>query len=286
MKENEMLEQTNETENVETETTEEIMDEGIALTDTTEVEETQSTEEKTEVKNLKDLLKSNPQYQEEFNNMMKTRLDRHTRKLESEYESKYADYKDAEAVLNAGLGTTNIKEANELMREHYRNEGVKIPDRVAPIYSKREVEILAKAYADEIIEDGYEAMLDEADKLAQKGYNNMNEREKIIFTTISDRLNAENDRKELLKIGAKEELLNNKDFQDFRKQFNSNVPVKNIYEMYIKNNKQKPEIENPGSMKNTTSGPKNFISEEEYDKMSRAEIRENMDLIEKSMAKW
>ena len=63
------------------------------------------------------------------------------------------------------------------------------------------------------------------------------------------------------------------------------MPIKDVYELYTKN-QPKPKFENPGSMKNTGSSPKDFITEAEYDKMSREQIRANMDLIEKSMAKW
>ena len=61
--ENEMLETANETENVETETTEEIMEEGIDLTDTPDTEELEPVEETPEVKKtLREFLKENSEW--------------------------------------------------------------------------------------------------------------------------------------------------------------------------------------------------------------------------------
>lgn len=274
-----VVEETNE--NIDAQTIEEN-EEGIELTDTADTEETnnESVEEKEEEK---------PQGRyvtdEELNSIVDKRVARKMSKLEREYESKYADYKDTEAVLNAGLGTSNIKEANERMREYYQNEGIKMPERAVPSYSEREVRILAEAEANEFIEDGYDSMLNEANRLASIGYANMNEREKIIFTKLGDELTKVNDKQELKKIGAKEELLKDENFISFRKKFNSNTPIKDVYELY-KEKQPKQKVETPGSMKNTSSGPKTFISEEEYDKMSREEVRANLDLIEKSMSKW
>ena len=82
MEENEMLEQTNETENVDTQTTEENVG-GIELTDTSEA--ANAVEETKEVKKtLRELLKENPEYQEEFNGMVKNRLDRKDREYQKE----------------------------------------------------------------------------------------------------------------------------------------------------------------------------------------------------------
>lgn len=275
-----VVEKTNE--NVVEQPTEEVV-EGIELTDTANADESANAEPAEE----KEEEKPQGRYvtDEELNSIVDKRVARKMSKLERDYESKYADYRDTEAVLNAGLGTTNIKEANERMREYYKEQGLNVPEPVKPGYSKRDIEILARAEANEIVEEGYEAMVEEANRLAQKGYANMNDREKIIFTTLGDKLSQKQDEDELLKLGAKKELLKDEDFISFRKQFNSNTPVKNVYELYTKNIEKK-EYKTPGSMKNTNSGPKDFISEAEYDKMSRAEIRANMDLIEKSMPKW
>ena len=129
-------------------------------------------------------------------------------------------------------------------------------------------------------------MLEEANKLAQKKYVNLSDKEKVIFNTLAEELNYAKDRKELQKLGAKEELLSDEDFNKFRSQFNSNTPIKDVYDLYQKVHTKKPKVENPGSMRSSSQeGEKTFISEAEYDKMTDEEIEKNMDLIRKSRYK-
>ena len=219
MENEEMLELTNDTENVETQTTEEMVEDGIELTDT---EGEQSNEEETPKKEevrqtFRELLKSNPDYQEEFSEMMKTRLDRQERTFQKELSK----YKDTENVLKSALGASDIEEANKKLREYYENEGIKLPEVYKPGLSSREIEVLAKADAQDFINEGYDSMLNEANRLAAKEYKNLNDRERIIFNTLAEELNKENSKRELLKVGAKEDVLNDKDFINFRNQFNS-----------------------------------------------------------------
>ena len=95
----EMLEPTNETENTEIETAEEIQ-EGIELTDTTESND----EETIEVaKDLRQILKDNPEYQKQFDDIVLKRL----RQQERKHQNDIARYKDVENVLRS---TLNISE--------------------------------------------------------------------------------------------------------------------------------------------------------------------------------
>lgn len=286
MENEEMLEQTSEAENVETQTTEEN-EEGIELTDTSEgVEEdkeTIETEENKEVKkSLREILESDESYQQEFSDMIKGRLDRQERKFQKELSK----YRDTDNVLRTTLNLNEDDDVNSKVREFYENEGVKLPEPIKAGLSTREIERLGIGDAEDIIVDGYEAMEEEANRLARIGYQNLNERERVCFNKLAETLTNEKNKRELLTLGAKEELLSDKDFIKFRNQFNLNTPIKDIYSLY-KNSQPKPKVDNPGSMKNTPSKTeKDFISEEEYDKMSREEVRKNMALIEKSMSKW
>lgn len=268
MENEEMLELTNDTENVETQTTEEMVEDGIELTDT---EGEQSNEEETPKKEevrqtFRELLKSNPDYQEEFSEMMKTRLDRQERTFQKELSK----YKDTENVLKSALGASDIEEANKKLREYYENEGIKLPEVYKPGLSSREIEVLAKADAQDFINEGYDSMLNEANRLAAKEYKNLNDRERIIFNTLAEELNKENSKRELLKVGAKEDVLNDKDFINFRNQFNSKTPIGDIYNLYLQthNSKQKPTL--MGSMKDTTAKKdiKDYYSPDDVNKLT------------------
>ena len=286
MENEEMLEQTNETENVETQTTEEFEDKGIELTDTTDTEEQETVKEKEEVKQtLRELLKSNPEYQEEFNSLVKTRLDRKDR----EFERELSKYKDTENVLKSTLGANDITEANKKLREYYENEGIKLPDVYKPGLSSRENEILGKADAQDFINEGYDSMLNEANRLAAKEYKNLNERERFTFNALAQALTEENEKRELLKIGAKEEVLKDKKFIDFKNKFNSKTPIGDIYNLYlVQDNKTKPTP--MGSMKDTTAQKeiKDYYSPDDVKKLTDEEWAKP-GVFEKalaSMSKW
>ena len=264
---------------------EEIQNVTEAVTEKNDAQTLEENEESIELK--KEDSKPQGRYvtDEELNEIVDKRVRRKLDKIERNYEKQLADYKDTEAVLNAGLGTSDIKEANKRMREYYESEGIKMPERVNPTYSKHEIEVLAKDEANGFIEDGYDAMLNEANRLAQIGYANMNEREKIIFTSLSEKLTEEKDKKELLKLGAKEDLLTNSEFANFRKQFNSNVPMETIYALY-KGNQPKPKVENPGSMKNApVKEVKDHYTDEEISRLTLEDLEKPgvFEAVRKSM---
>lgn len=287
MENEEMLEQTNEAENVDTQTTEEIEEEGIELTDTSDTEEQEPVKEKEEVRqSLKELLKSNPDYQAEFSDMVKSRLDRQERG----YQKELAKYKDTENVLKSALHVNDMDEANKKLREYYEGEGIKLPEVYKPGLSSREIEVLAKADAQDFINEGYDSMVNEANRLASKKYENLNERERVIFNTLAERLTEENNRRDLLKLGAKEDVLNDKDFITFKNKFNSNTPIGDIYNLYIKTQDGTKKPVAMGSMKDTTAQKevKSFYSPKDVENMTDDDWNKPgaWEKVLASMKKW
>lgn len=284
MEDEEMLETTNETENVETETTEEIQEEvetEIAETEEENIEEESKVEEP-EVKTFT---------QEQLNDIVAERLrreqnasKRNEANLRREYEDKLADI---ENIIKAGFGTNNLDDGLTRITELCKKKGIEIPERKSS-YSQSDLEVLANHTADEIIADGYDAVDLELKKLANKGADKMTAREKLIFTKLNNTKKVLDSEKELASIGVKPEILRSKEFKDFADKFTgSKFSMKEVYEMYAKDNKPKPKAKPIGSMINNNPGQvKTFISEAEYDKMTDKEIEENMDLIRKSMQKW
>lgn len=287
MENEEMLELTNDTENTDTQSAEEMAG-GIELTDTEGEQSSKEKEpEKEEVRQtLRELLKNNPDYQQEFSDMMKTRLDRQERNFQKELSK----YKDTENVLKSTLNASDIEEANKKLREYYENEGIKLPEVYKPELSSREIEVLAKADAQDFINEGYDSMLSEANRLAAKEYKNLNDRERIVFNTLAQELNNEKTRRELLELGAKEDILKDDSFIKFKSQFNSKTPIKDIYSLYSKT-QPKPKVENPGSMKNqpTPNDVKDYYTPEEASKFTRKDYDKNpklLEAVERSMTKW
>lgn len=207
-------------------------------------------------------------------------------KIRKEYERKYGDL---EEVLRAGTGKESVEEMTDTFTKFYEGKGIKIQKK--PEYSQKDIEVLARAEADDIIRGGYEDVVDEVDRLTEIGAANMTAKEKAVFKVLAEhRQNAER-ANELKTIGVTEEEYNSDDFKDFAKKFNSNTPIKDIYDIYSKT-KPKKDIKPMGSMKNSDSadsGVKDFYTPEEARKFSVKDLRENPALeaaILKSMPRW
>ena len=252
----EMLEQTNETENVETQTTEENV-EGIELTDTTDTTEPVE-EEKEEVKTFT---------QEEVDEIVRRRLAR----KERDYQKELSKYKSTEEVLKKGLNATDITDAESKLREFWKAEGVSLPEPTKPGLTDSEIRILAKAEADDIIESGDAEA--EANRLASKGYENMNSREKEIFNTLAEHLTKEKKIQELKSIGVKSDLLDSKDFKEFASKFNQSTSVKDIYELYKQTHKETKTIKKIGDLTSPTPDiTKTRYTDEEISRLTSEQL--------------
>lgn len=274
--ENELVQDTNAV--LETTNTENVAEVENVVEDVT----TEPTQE-TVTKSLRDLLRENPEYQEQFNTMTKNRLDRQKR----EYESKYSRL---ETVLNAGLGTSNMEEATNKLEGFYKEKGIEIP--AQPQFSTEEIEMLGEAEAKRFISDyDYEEVVEEVDRLANIGTSNMTPRELSLFKNLAEYRQTEGRKRELTSIGVKDDLINSEDFKTFASQFNESTPMKNVYELYIKT-QPKPKVEPIGSMKTTPikdTGVKEFYTREEALAFTKKDFDENPELfkaVEKSSYKW
>lgn len=262
----------NETENVEL-TTEEMQEEGV-LTESEGQEPVQNVEQP--------LMFTKEQVDE----MIAKKLARKENKIRREYENKYSRL---ETVLNTGLGTESIEEATEKLSGFYKQKGINIPD--SPKYSVREIEVLANAEANDIISGGYDEIVEEVDRLASIGVDNMTDREKQVFSKLASERTKLEEEKTLASIGVGRELIDSKDFKDFADKLNPNLTLKEKYEMYSQFN-PKPKGKPIGSMKGNISkdnGVKDFYTYEESLQFTKEDLDRNPELfkaLEKSMIKW
>lgn len=257
--------------------------ENLVLDDTENVE-TVTTEETTGEEQVEVPVKTYTQ--EEVDEIVSKRLARNTAKIRKEYTKKYGDL---ENVLKAGTGKDNVVELTDTFREFYTQKGIHIPSE--PTYSGRDIEVLAKAEADDIINAGFEEVVEEVDRLAELGIDNMSAREKQVFKTLAEyRQNAERSN-ELSKIGVTEDVYNSKEFKDFASKFGTNTTITEIYEIYNKMQPKK-EVRTMGSLKNNTTndtGVKDFYTRDEALKFTKKDFDNNPELfkaVEKSMLKW
>lgn len=207
-------------------------------------------------------------------------------KVEKDYQRKYGGL---EEVLKAGTGKESVDELTDTFAEFYRGKGINIPQK--PNYSDKDIEVLARAEANEIINAGYEDVVEEVDRLAAVGASNMTAREKALFKVLAEHRQGAERGRELGKIGVTEDVYNSQEFKDFARKFTSDTPITDVYNIY-KQTLPKKDIKPMGSMTNHNSGDKgvkDFYTRDEALKFSKADFDKNPALfaaVEKSMLKW
>ena len=218
--------------------------------------------------------------------MMGKRLARKEAKLRKEYDREYGQLVE---VLKAGTGKESVEEMTDTFRDFYQQKGIDMPKKAE--YSARDIEILAKVEADEIIGAGFEEVIEEADRLKDLGAENMTAKEKAVFIALTNHIKVTEESQSLSQIGVSEDVYKSKEFKDFASKFNSNTPIKDIYDIYSKTQPKK-EFKTMGSMKNNTtdnSGVKDYYSFEEAQKFTKEDYDKNPELlkaVENSMSKW
>ena len=253
------------------------MNENEVLAPETGAENVEQTTEETPVKTYT---------QEEVDAIVGKRIARTKAKIEKDYQRKYGGLED---VLRAGTGKESVEEMTDTFADFYRKKGITIPDK--PTYSAKDLEVLARAEAEEIIRSGYDEVVEEVDRLTELGAAKMTPREKAVFKALAEYRQGAERGKELSKLGVTEDVYNSQEFRDYAGMFKSNVPIQKIYENYAKTQPKK-DIKPMGSMKNnvsTGSGVKDFYSYEEARKFTNADYDKNPGLeeaVKKSMMKW
>lgn len=226
-----------------------------------------------------------------FEEKVKDRLARDRASQERKYNKELAKYKQLENVINAGLGVNNLDDAIKTTTKFYQEQGITIPEYREGL-SERDERILAKADAQEIIDLGRNEMESEANRIASIPMEQRTIREKVIFETVCKELINLKDIDELKAKGYKTDILETKEFNDFRNKFNMDTPISAIYEMYNKINGQAiKQPASPGSAKtNNSNGEiKDYYTPEEARKFTEEDFEKNpklMEVIEKSMQLW
>ena len=182
------------------------------------------------------------------------------RKIRKDYERKYGRL---ENVLKAGTGVESVEEMADTFADFYTKKGIQVPS--TPQYSQREIQILADAEANDIIESGYDDIVEEVDRLANIGVENMTPQDKLIFSKLAKERTRIESEKELASIGVTKL---DDDFKNFADKLNPSLSLKEKYEMYTQLNPKK-KVETIGSMKTGQADKvKDYYSEDEIQRLS------------------
>jgi hypothetical protein len=224
--------------------------------------------------------------QDDMNRAVSKAKARTREKVQKENDRKYGNLID---TLRAGTGKESVEEMTDTFAQFYESKGIKL--REEPTYTDKDIEVLANADAADVIRYGYDEVVEEVDRLADLGLENMTAREKAYFKVLAEHRQKTERQNDLSKIGVTEEEYNSKGFQEFAGMFNPTVPIAEIYKHYSKT-KPKKDIKPMGSMKNTPSedtGVKDYYSYEEAVQFTKADFDKNPALYEavkKSMTQW
>lgn len=273
------------------ETSEENLEEVNIGTSEDEEQVQEETVEKTETNSEDDFeARVEARVNELLEERMSARIAKDRATQERKFNKQIAKYKQLESVINAGLGVDNLDDAISKTSSFYEEQGITIP-KFNDSYSERDEKILAKADAQEIIDLGRQEMEAEANRIASIPMEKRTIREKAIFETVCKELINLKDIDELKAKGYKTDILETREFSQFRDQFNVNTPISTIYEMYNKINGQVvKQPASPGSAKtNTTNNEiKDYYTPEEVRAFTDEELDNPklMSAIEKSMQLW
>lgn len=255
------------------------------VTDVTENVEELATEELVDGANTEEPIEAPVETftKEQVDEMIAKKLARKEAKIRKEYDKKYGRL---ESVLKAGTGEEDLETMTDTFADFYSRKGIEIP--TTPQYSQRDMEYLADRDANEIIEQGYEEITEELNRLSDIGFDNMDSTDKYIFMKLKKEADKITNEKELKSIGVTELP---EGFNEFAEKLNPNLSLKEKYEMYTTIN-PKAKGTKIGSMKNNTvtdGGVKEFYTYEEAVKFTKEDYDKNPALfkaVENSMTKW
>ena len=221
--------------------------------------------------------------QEEVDAIVGKKKARWEAKIRKEYDRKYDDLTN---VLRAGTGKESVEEMTDVFTQHYKKNGVQIPEK--PKYSARDLETLARADADEIIRDGFDAVVEEVDRLADIGVKDMTDREKAVFRVLAEHRQNTERGNALERIGVSADIYNSKEFKEFQGMVDKSVPIEKVYDLFAKTQPKK-EHKTMGSMKQQgqNNAVKDYYSPEEISRLTEEDLDDPKvwDAVRRSMTR-
>lgn len=256
----------------------------------TEGDDSESIEEKEPSSDEESKLYTEEELNQRLDDLLAKKIARREAKIRREYEAKINKLGETETVLKAGLGVDTLDEALADLKDYYSGKGIEIPESTfANGLSEKDMIALGKADAKEIITSGVDEVIEEVDRLAEIGYNNLSSREKALFMELAEVRKSYEKEKQFKEMGIPEETYKSVEFEAFAKKFAENVPVSEIVELFDKKNLASPKKQTIGSMTTPpTAKVKEYYTSEEVDKLTLQDLSnpQIMEAVTRSMAKW
>jgi len=225
-----------------------------------------------------------------FEEKVEQRLIRDREKRDREHQKELSKYKQLENIMKAGLDVDSLDDAISKSNEFYKEQGVNIPE-YQDVYDEEREKKFARFEAQEIIDMGRYEIQEEVERLSKIPYEQKSVYEKAMFETLGRKLTEIEDREKLEAQGVNVEMLDTKEFKDFREQFNSSTEISKIVDLYNKSKGvtvEKPK--SPGSAKSTTTVTpiKTYYSPDDYDKLTEEDLKNPkiMEVVDRSRLDW
>lgn len=207
---------------------------------------------------------------------------------EAKIRKEYKPMEDLVDAMMVGTGKKTVAELTEFVQEFYESKGLEMPEKKQ--YSAKDIGVLARSDAEEIISAGPEEVSDELKRLSDLGVDKMTDREKAVFDRLAQYQKNAQRAQALSKLGVSKEVYESAEFQDFAAMFDSNTSIEKIYDTYQKT-KPKEEIKPMGTVTSTApdDAVKDFYSQAEASKFSRDYLDKHPEVyraILKSAPEW
>lgn len=214
---------------------------------------------------------------QEVEEKIEDRLIRDRASKEKKHKAEMAKYKQLEKVITTGLGVSSLDEAIKQASDFYKNQGIEIPEYVDE-QSEWEQKVLAKAYADNFKSLGIEEMEAEANRISAIPQDKRSVKEQELFLNLCEAIIDLRQSDDLKSKGIDTDILEEKEFREFKKKFNINTPIAEIYEMYkLSNSKKEEEVKtkpaSAGSAKSEGAQTKEVFTPERINSMSPQELK-------------
>lgn len=223
--------------------------------------------------------------QDEVNEMIKSRVDRQTRRHKEELDK----YSRLEAYTKSLYEAENLDDIISKIEAVYKENNIAIPE-IQNYSADRDTLTLAKADAQEIISLGESEIAEAYKALRVIPEFKKTKREKIMEDILFETMQSAEKERDFISKGGEKEVLKDNKFNDFRSKFAKDTDLYEIYKMYQALNTEQEEIKPVKSLKSNKADEKrDFISKEEYMKLTEADFEKDPDLlkiIEKSMEQW
>ncbi len=151
------------------------------------------------------------------NELMEAKISGRLAREKKKYDRELAEYKELASVVMRGTDAKDLNEAIKTSRDFYGDTVRDIP--IAG--QEEEQRALGKWDADKITD--YDEMNAEANRIYEIPIEKRTPRQQEYFNELSKKVFAEQDKRKLQAIGVETNIIDNKEFKDFRNQFNTNV---------------------------------------------------------------